>query len=108
MQESELIELITKIKERKTETSKIEFKSAKGGVPEKLYDSFSSFSNTEGGVILFGIDEKAGYKVCGIQNLPDGQPSPVTDICKSFLRGDMHSMTPAPKTRKTEQPGLLC
>lgn len=38
MQESELIELITKIKERKTETSKIEFKSAKGGTPEKLYD----------------------------------------------------------------------
>ena len=59
LQESELIELITKIKERKTETSKIEFKSAKGGVPEKLYDTFSSFSNTEGGVILFGIDEKA-------------------------------------------------
>ena len=46
MQESELIELITKIKERKTETSKIEFKSAKGGTPEKLYDSFSSFSNS--------------------------------------------------------------
>ena len=31
MQESELIELITKIKERKTESSKIEFKSAKDG-----------------------------------------------------------------------------
>ena len=70
MQEAELISLITKIKERKTETSKIEFKSAKGGVPEKLYDIFSSFSNTDGGIILFGIDEKAGYKVCGIQN-PD-------------------------------------
>ena len=71
MQESELIELITKIKERKTETSKIEFKSSKGGVPEKLYDSLSSFSNTEGGIIIFGIDEKAGYKVCGIQNPDD-------------------------------------
>ena len=46
MQESELVELITKIKERKTETSKIEFKSSRGGVPEKLYDTFSSFSNT--------------------------------------------------------------
>ncbi len=70
MQESELISLINKIKERKTETSKIEFKSAKGGLPERLYDSLSSFSNTDGGIILFGIDEKAGYKVCGIQN-PD-------------------------------------
>ena len=70
MQESELYQLIKDILERKTETSKIEFKSAKSGIPEKLYDSFSSFSNTAGGIILFGIDEKAGYKVCGIQN-PD-------------------------------------
>ncbi len=70
MQESELYELVKDILERKTETSKIEFKSAKGGIPEKLYDSLSSFSNTSGGIILFGIDEKAGYKVCGIQN-PD-------------------------------------
>ena len=70
MQESELYELIKNILEKKTETSKIEFKSAKSGIPEKLYDSFSSFSNTAGGIILFGIDEKAGYKVCGIQN-PD-------------------------------------
>ena len=70
MQESELYELIKNILEKKTETSKIEFKSAKGGIPEKLYDSLSSFSNTAGGIILFGIDKKAGYKVCGIQN-PD-------------------------------------
>ena len=70
MQENELYNLITKIIERKTETSRIEFKSAKAGCPERLYDSFSSFSNTDGGIILFGIDEKEGYKVCGVQN-PD-------------------------------------
>ena len=46
MQEAELKDLITKILERKTETSKIEFKSANGGTPEKLYDCLSSFSNT--------------------------------------------------------------
>lgn len=28
----------------------------------------SSFSNTDGGTILFGIDEKSGYKVCGVKN----------------------------------------
>lgn len=70
MQEQELITLIRKVLERKTETSNIEFKSAKNGAPEKLYDCFSSFSNTAGGIILFGIDEKAGYTVCGVQN-PD-------------------------------------
>ncbi len=70
MQETELIDLIKKIQERKTETSKIEFKSAKGGSPEKLYDTLSSFSNTDGGIIIFGIDEKNDYEVCGVKS-PD-------------------------------------
>ena len=64
MQENELKDLVDSILQKKTETADIEFKSAKEGYPEKLYDSFSSFSNTNGGIILFGIDEKAGYKVC--------------------------------------------
>lgn len=70
MQESDLKKLIKRILEKKTETTNIEFKSAKEGSPEKLYDSLSSFSNTNGGIILFGIDEKSGYKVCGVKN-PD-------------------------------------
>ena len=70
MQEAELIQLISNIISKKTETNRIEFKSAKAGSPEKLYDCLSSFSNTNGGIILFGIDEKSGYKICGVQN-PD-------------------------------------
>ncbi len=70
MQEAELIQLISNIVSKKTETNRIEFKSAKAGSPEKLYDCLSSFSNTNGGIILFGIDEKSGYKICGVQN-PD-------------------------------------
>lgn len=60
MQESELRQFIKRLLERKTEPTNVEFKSAKEGFPEKLYDTFSSFSNTAGGIILFGIDEKAG------------------------------------------------
>lgn len=42
MQESDLKKLIKRILEKKTETTNIEFKSAKEGSPEKLYDSLSS------------------------------------------------------------------
>ena len=83
MQESELIELIDKILERKIETSKIEFKSAKEGTPEKLYDSLSSFSNTDGGIIIFGIDEKAGYRICGVKN-PDALEVKIVEQCKEM------------------------
>ncbi len=70
MQTKDLIELIENIINLKTETSNIEFKKAKDGVPENLYDTFSSFSNTSGGIIIFGVDEKNNYEICGINN-PD-------------------------------------
>lgn len=68
MTENELIELINKIIILKCESVDIELKSAKCGCPESLYDTLSSFSNTKGGIIVFGIDEKNGYKVVGVDN----------------------------------------
>lgn len=70
MQTKELINLIDNIVSLKTETNNIEFKKAKDGVPENLYDTLSSFSNTSGGIIIFGVDEKNNYAICGITN-PD-------------------------------------
>lgn len=58
MQTKELIDLIENIISLKTETNNIEFKKAQDGIPENLYDTFSSFSNTSGGIIIFGVDEK--------------------------------------------------
>lgn len=78
MQESELVELINNVISLKTETNNIEFKKAKDGTPENLYDTLSSFSNTSGGIIIFGIDEKNNYKVCGINN-PDELQKKITD-----------------------------
>lgn len=68
MQSKELIDLINNIISPKAETYNIEFKKAKDGVAELLYDLFSSFSNTSGGIIIFGIDEKNNYEICGDEN----------------------------------------
>lgn len=43
------------------ESNTLEFKSAKGGIPRSLWESYSSFANSEGGVIILGISEK-NYK----------------------------------------------
>ena len=64
MQTEALIRLINDIQRKKTETQNIELKAAEHGCPTKLFDTLSSFSNQDdGGIIIFGIDEKDDYKV---------------------------------------------
>ena len=40
------------------ENKEIEFKSAHGGFPGSFWETYSSFANTDGGIIIFGIKEK--------------------------------------------------
>ncbi len=68
MTEKELIDLIDNILSFKCESTNIELKTAKNGCPESLYDTLSSFSNTEGGIIIFGVDERNGFKITGIDD----------------------------------------
>ena len=48
------------------EGTELEYKSAKGGFQESFWDTFSTFANTHGGIIVFGIKEKDGRLI------PDG------------------------------------
>ena len=42
------------------ESSEVEFKSAAGGFPKSFWETYSSFANTNGGAIIFGVKEKSG------------------------------------------------
>lgn len=73
MLEVELIELVGKIRQMKCESNTLEIKAAKDGCP-KIFDTLSSFSNQYGGgTIVFGIDEKNDFEICGVYDPADLQ-----------------------------------
>jgi ATP-dependent DNA helicase RecG len=74
MTTEELIEKLGWIQNFKCETPTLEIKSAERGCPKHLYDSLSSFSNQDdGGIIIFGIDEKQNFKEVGVYDPQDIQ-----------------------------------
>lgn len=98
MLENELIKIVNSIKKQKCENNYIELKSAKEGCP-KLYDTFSSFSNQQGGgIILFGIDQGDNCNICGVYDADDLQKKimeqslqmepPIRPLCTTALIKD--------------------
>lgn len=82
---SELEQLVRSTVKNRCETQTLEVKAAAQGAP-KVYDSLSSFSNqNEGGIIVFGIDEQAGFSICGVYNAQDLQKK---------IHGQCEGMTP--------------
>lgn len=82
---NELIELADQVIAQNAEAQTVEVKTAHGGCPKSLYDTLSSFSNQDsGGIILFGLDEKAGFAPVGVYDLQDLQQA-VTDQCNQMV-----------------------
>jgi ATP-dependent DNA helicase RecG len=69
MTRDELLQIIQEAQRLQSETAEIEIKTAAGGTPQRLYEALSAFANrTGGGVLLFGLDEKAGFRVVGVKD----------------------------------------
>ena len=84
MQTEALRKLISDIRKLKSESQTIELKAAERGCPTRLFDTLSSFSNQdEGGILIFGVDEKDDYAVCGVYDAQDLQKK-VTEQCKQM------------------------
>ena len=70
MNEAELKDLVATIQNAKAEFQTVEVKRSKQNAPERLFDTLSSFSNQDqGGVIVFGLDEKSGFAITGVDDV---------------------------------------
>jgi ATP-dependent DNA helicase RecG len=64
-----ILRLIVELRRRHGELEGVEAKAAHTGTPADLFKPLSAFANRPGGgVLLFGLDEDAGFKVVGVGN----------------------------------------
>ena len=66
--------------ERYHEGNRLEAKLATGGLPESIWETYSAFANTDGGLILLGVEELDDRSL-RIQGLLDAD-----EMCADFLR----------------------
>ncbi|GAA4167518.1 ATP-binding protein [Gryllotalpicola koreensis] len=56
-----LDEVVDRLRRARTDLTQIEVKAAAGGVPRSLWPTVSAFSNRDGGLVILGLDEAAGF-----------------------------------------------
>lgn len=98
MTRKQLLALIADLQAHACELDDLEVKSARGGTPARLYEDLSSFANSTGGVVLFGLDEDADFAVVGVgdaqqlqadiaSNAAQLSPQPVMSISRHVVHG---------------------
>lgn len=56
-------EAIPRLRCAGTDLRTVEVKAAVGGLPKTIVETISAFANTDGGMIILGVDEEAGFSV---------------------------------------------
>ena len=73
--------------EQYRENNRIEAKKSLGGLPKSIWETYSAFANTHGGIILLGVEEWADKSLHTV-DLPD--PDRLIKVKCSPSQGHFH------------------
>lgn len=70
MTDADLAEIVTQLRQFKTDTKYVEAKKSEKELPKRLWESLSSFGNQlGGGVIILGLDETSDFTATGVKDI---------------------------------------
>ena len=75
--------------EQYRENNRIEAKKALGGLPKSIWETYSAFANTYGGIILLGVEEWADKSLHTV-DLPDPDRL-ITRCANDFNKPILHN-----------------
>lgn len=61
-----LQEVVRRLREQRTDSSRVEAKRATNALPVSLRPTLSAFSNTMGGIVVLGLAEDLGFRAVGV------------------------------------------
>ena len=82
MTRDQLLDLIADLQAHACELDDLEVKTAHGGTPARLYEDISGFANCDGGVLVFGVDERRGFEVVGVADAQQLQSDVATNAAQ--------------------------
>ena len=95
MSRDELITIITRLQAGLAELGGVEAKRAQRDMPSDVLEALSAFSNTpDGGAILLGIDENAGFEISGVEDV-ERVTSRVAQACRDELEPPLQPLITA-------------
>lgn len=80
----ELAEIVAGLREAGDEFEDVEVKRAAGGMPQNLAETMSAFANSRGGLIILGLDERAGFDPVAV-----GDPVSLRDELAGIARSKL-------------------
>lgn len=94
---NELDSLITELRRAEKDSSYVEVKATTDKIGKSLWDTISAFSNTRGGTIILGLDEKQGFI-----SSPKFSGERIVNQIKAGIRGKEAKVSPEPIVSELE------
>jgi len=80
----ELAEIVARLRKTGVEFEDVEVKRAAGGLPQNVAETMSAFANSRGGIIILGLDERAGFASVGVSD-PVAQRDELAGVARAKL-----------------------